>query len=172
LTLTFNPFEANFPIAATFFVRDRSESQEWLPQAPFCHDLAFYLELQSKGRGDGEGWLFREDIEAPKGQILHRTNQDISKLGKAHTPVDGFIEAIDRFETIHTNRLHVGIASALLGKKVNLYANDYFKIRAIYETSIKPFFPNVIFQQAPIIAPEDAMRWHHKIGRRLRIPVN
>lgn len=166
LTLTFNPFEARFPKSATFFVRDRFESQAWLPQARFCHDLAFYLELERKGPGRGEGWLFREDIEAPKGQILHRTNQDISKLGKAHSAIDGFIEAIDRFGTIHTNRLHVGIASALLGKTVNLYANDYFKIRAIYESSIKPFFPNVTFAETPQIDPKDHMRWHHKIGRR------
>lgn len=167
LTLTFDPFGAGFPLNSRFFVRDRFQSQDVLPNAPFCHDMAFYLELESNGQGKGEGWLFREDTEAPKGQILHKSNRDISKLGKAHTPIEGFIEAIDQFETIHTNRLHVGIASALLGKKVNLYANDYFKIRAIYESSIKPYFPNVTFRDAPTIAPQDRMRWRHRIARRL-----
>lgn len=166
-TLTFDPFRSGFPLKSKFFVRDRFQSQDVLPNAPFCHDMAFYLELESKGQGRGEGWLFREDVEAPKGQVLHKTNRDISKLGKAHTPIGGFIEAIDPFETIHTNRLHVGIASALLGKKVNLYANDYFKIRAIYESSIKPYFPNVTFRDAPVIAPEDRMRWRHRVARRL-----
>jgi hypothetical protein len=31
-----------------FFARDRFDSMEFVPNAVFCHDLAFYLDVKSK----------------------------------------------------------------------------------------------------------------------------
>ena len=50
---------------------------------------------------------------------------------------------INSYEEIRTNRLHVAIAGALLGKEVKLYSNSYYKCEAVYEFSIKGRFPNV-----------------------------
>jgi hypothetical protein len=44
---------------------------------------------------------------------------------------------------VHTNRLHVAIGAMKLGKSVKLYGNNYFKIRAIYDYSIKDKYQNV-----------------------------
>jgi exopolysaccharide biosynthesis predicted pyruvyltransferase EpsI len=52
---------------------------------------------------------------------------------------------IDYHSKVRTNRLHVAIAGALLGKCVELYANSYFKCRAVYEFSIKDRFPKVVW---------------------------
>jgi hypothetical protein len=41
------------------------------------------------------------------------------------------------------NRLHLGIAGPLLCKKVNLYANNYYKGRAVYDYPMRHRFPNV-----------------------------
>ena len=82
----------------------------------------------------------REDMEKPENTVNPRGNIDISKRGRAHTPIDGFLEKIGTARHVHTNRLHVGIAATLLGRQVNLSGNDYFKIRAIFESSIKPHF--------------------------------
>jgi hypothetical protein len=54
-----------------------------------------------------------------------------------------FLRTIDRFEEVATNRLHVAIGSALLGKQVKFYTNNYYKNRAVYEYSMKDRFPNV-----------------------------
>jgi exopolysaccharide biosynthesis predicted pyruvyltransferase EpsI len=43
---------------------------------------------------------------------------------------------------IATGRLHVAIAAILLGKKVFLTEGNYFKIRAIYNSSIRGIFNN------------------------------
>lgn len=45
---------------------------------------------------------------------------------------------------MRTDRLHVAIAGALLGKSVELHANSYFKNRAVYQFSLRSF-PSVRF---------------------------
>jgi len=50
---------------------------------------------------------------------------------------------MNRYDEIRTNRLHLAIAGALLGKVVQFHPNSYYKNRAVYEFSIKDRFPNV-----------------------------
>ncbi|MCG7572982.1 hypothetical protein MHM39_05335 [Phaeobacter sp. CNT1-3] len=127
------------------FVRDRFQSQDRLPDVPFCHDMAFFLELSDEPATHNLGLLFREDGEAPEGFELPDGNIDVSKFGRAHTPIDGFVRHIAQYERIETNRLHVGIAAALLKREVQISSNDYFKIGAIFDSSIRDYFPNAQF---------------------------
>lgn len=139
--------ELNFSPNTHFFARDRFESQQNMPEAPFCHDMAFFLSLTAPPPTAPVGVFMRTDAERPAYAPVPRGNVDISTKGRQSTPIDGFVRAIGRYETIYTNRLHVGICGALLGRKVHLFGNDYFKIRAIYESSIAPYFPNVIYAE-------------------------
>lgn len=94
--------------------------------------------------------FFRTDAE----KALKHTpddNMDLSNLYEGATShkeicfytVGRLMSFINKFETINTDRLHICIASALLGKKVNFYANSYFKCKAIYEFSLKENFKSV-----------------------------
>lgn len=139
------PSDFGFAPGCHFFVRDQHQSRSILPDAPFCHDMAFFLTPQAGGAGRGTGFMFRYDREAPEGQQIPRGNVDLSAKGRTETPVQGFLDRIAKYETIHTNRLHVGIGAALLGRRTHLYANGYFKNRAIFESSLKPYFPKVTF---------------------------
>jgi exopolysaccharide biosynthesis predicted pyruvyltransferase EpsI len=47
------------------------------------------------------------------------------------------------FRTIRTNRLHIAILAAILGKDVELYSNLYYKNQTIYDYSLKERFPNI-----------------------------
>lgn len=161
-TLAMDPDALDFAPNTTFFVRDRSESAKRMPGAMFCHDMAFFLEPEAVSAGFGEGWFLRSDHERPAGTPLHRKNVDISRLGRAFSPVEPFLARIARFRTVHTNRLHVGVAAAILGKDVRLYSNDYFKIQAIYEASLAPYFPNVHFAEAFSFPGRDVRRWYHR----------
>jgi len=49
------------------------------------------------------------------------------------------LDTVDRADVIVTNRLHIGIAGALLGKRVKLYDNSYGKIRDVYQSSLKGY---------------------------------
>lgn len=46
------------------------------------------------------------------------------------------LRAIRWFEAVETDRLHVGIGAALLQRPVRMHANNYHKIRGIFEYSI------------------------------------
>lgn len=85
------------------------------------------------------------DIELPGNNIdlsemvaLGSCNPYLARLSTYH-----FLNDISAYSKVHTNRLHIAIAAACLGKKVRLYANNYFKNRAIYEYSIKGKYDNV-----------------------------
>jgi exopolysaccharide biosynthesis predicted pyruvyltransferase EpsI len=54
------------------------------------------------------------------------------------------LDLLDTAQLVETNRLHVGIGAALLGKQVILHDNSYGKLRAIYDASLKDW-PNVSF---------------------------
>lgn len=129
-----------------FFRRDTYESAQAMPNSYFCHDMAFYIgdEFNGSGESCGSGYFFRLDKESSQKIRIPASNVDLSAGARHDAPVDDFFGELSKYSEIYTDRLHVAIASALLGKEVHLYVGSYFKIRAIFESSIKGHFPNVI----------------------------
>lgn len=144
----------NFAPRTRIFSRDLSESQTNVPQATFCHDMAFYLTMPDIAPSRDNGCFMRTDSERPTDAPVPANNNDLSLKGRAETPVQGFIAEIARYRTVYTNRLHIGICAALLGRQVYLSGNDYYKIRAIYDASIAPNFDRVVFGQTFDMPPE------------------
>lgn len=141
-------YDREFSIPRTsFFVRDQHESDGFMASAKFCHDMAFFIgdDFKTGETGQGEAYFFREDRESARRIPIPAGNVDLSQKGNHLTAVDGFFEAINRYRVIHTDRLHVCVAASLLGKEVHLHPGAYFKNRAIYESSLKPFFKNTQF---------------------------
>lgn len=134
-----------------FFSRDKFQSLKTIPNAKFAHDMALYIsdEFTTGEKGLGKGFFFREDKESANNFSLPKNNIDISHKGNHLTPVENFFKELDMYEEIYTDRLHVAIASCLLGKKVYLFSANYFKIEAIYNSSLKNNFENLIFNKSP-----------------------
>jgi exopolysaccharide biosynthesis predicted pyruvyltransferase EpsI len=95
---------------------------------------------------DGVLTVLRTDVEAvPALKGPHQ--QDLSNLYGSHyrnrLEADfvsrDFLSVLMRARAVHTNRLHVGIGAALLGKRVRLADNSYGKIKAVYEASLSGF---------------------------------
>lgn len=85
-------------------------------------------------RTDGE----RTSMELPADNIdlsevfaIGVETEELTLLGAAR-----FLRAIDSFDVVNTNRLHVAVAATLLNKEVNFYANNYFKCKAVYDYSL------------------------------------
>ena len=133
----------------TYFSRDRFESMENVPGSIFCHDMAFYLgrNFCPAKPGKGKGFFFRTDAESAGRIEIPKSNRDISPKGKERTGIRGFFRAVNRFETIFTDRLHVSIAGCLLGKEVHLYPGSYFKNRAVYRSSMERRFERAHFHE-------------------------
>ncbi|MEQ8848761.1 polysaccharide pyruvyl transferase family protein [Botrimarina sp.] len=55
---------------------------------------------------------------------------------------------VKHYREVRTNRLHVTIAAALLGKSVRMYANSYYKNRAVFEFSLRHRFPCVQWEDS------------------------
>jgi hypothetical protein len=147
LPTTFEYF--GLPAEVPVFVRDRFESWKAVPQARFCHDMAFYLALVAPDRlladrvtpNRGLGLFFRTDNEArDHGLASLCGNVDISALGNHRSDPREFLRLIDQFSIIATDRLHVAIGAIVLGKRVLITEGSYFKIRAIFNSSIKGIF--------------------------------
>lgn len=55
-----------------------------------------------------------------------------------------YITLVSNATTVYTDRLHVAILSAILGKKTYMYPNSYYKNKGVYEFSLYKF-PNIDF---------------------------
>lgn len=67
----------------------------------------------------------------------------VSPAPVAHHAARSLLSTLQGFDEIRTNRLHVAISAGLIGKRTLLYTNNYYKIRAIYEFSMRNRFPHV-----------------------------
>ena len=94
---------------------------------------------------------FRTDVEKTA-MTGGPGNIDISHLFKTGTFKQKarrgsymFLRFIQSCEAIASNRLHVGIGSAIMGTKARLYDNTYGKISSVYDYSLKDRYPSVEF---------------------------
>lgn len=131
----------------TYFARDHYESLQTIPDALFCHDMAFFLKRLQAPAGRGVGYFFRTDPESAGGFVLPPNNRDLSEEGNQDSDMYPFFRALSQYEVVLTDRLHVAIGAALINRRVHLFGNRYFKIQAIYRSSIQPFYDNVTFHQ-------------------------
>lgn len=125
-------------------------------------DMAFNLnDMQKKFANNKNkniykiGIFFRTDKESKnKKSLFYKNNVDLSKkynydykmsnINKVNKATFDIFNEIDKYQEINTDRLHIAIAGSLLGKKTNLYQNNYYKNKAVYEYSIKNRFKNTI----------------------------
>lgn len=105
------------------------------------HDAAFHNDVTPwKMEGHGEINCFRTDKETV-GRLLPSKNYDISGMGR-ETQKTLLLDILKNFKTVNTDRLHVAIAGAILGKNVRMFASSYHKLFSVYEYSLKEN-PNV-----------------------------
>lgn len=109
----------------------------------FCHDMAFFIELETQIQTPPLWRLiaFRGDKEKSPDSFNHLQQIDISLLGNSFSSVNPFFEIINRFELIYTDRLHVGIAASLLNIRCALLPGNYAKTSDVWESSIKDKYP-------------------------------
>ncbi|OQX71479.1 hypothetical protein B6D52_01375 [Candidatus Parcubacteria bacterium 4484_255] len=107
------------------------------------HDCAFYNKFSSVPLGEGTLNAFRLDKES-KLHTLPKSNNDLSCDGYATKSLNKLINILRKYEQINTDRLHIAIGAALLGKQVRLFSNSYYKNKAVFDYSLKKF-PNVHF---------------------------
>ncbi|TBW58088.1 polysaccharide pyruvyl transferase family protein [Marinobacter halodurans] len=99
-----------------------------------------------------DGHLYRTDRESA-GRTIPSDNCDASvvfdygqaSLDRVRESARDFVNYIDQFDIVRTDRLHACIAAARLGKTVYFSGGSYHKCRSVYENSIDGQFDNVIW---------------------------
>jgi exopolysaccharide biosynthesis predicted pyruvyltransferase EpsI len=107
-----------------------------LCDAKLTHDCAFFFDYRPYLRC-GEGCLvsYRIDRESVLSEIPEN-NQDISR---SCSSLDEWLWTIARHAVVRTDRAHVMIAAALVGKVVEYWTSSYHKVPAIADYALKPF---------------------------------
>lgn len=138
-------YEESYKLPKTlFFRRDNFESKSNMPDALFCHDMAFYLELKPTLPKNGKtGNFFREDRESNNTMDPVLPNVDITKDKNHYDPIFPLIELLSQYSTINTDKLHIAILSAKIGIRVNFYPGNYFKNKAVFLSSLQEYYPKV-----------------------------
>lgn len=125
------------------------------------HDMALsiptgFFAQKVPPTGSGTAFCFRTDAESARSEARPPTNRDISLSWNGdlwHS--ESFTESVCRslaeyllqFENVETDRLHVAILSAMLGRRTYLWNNSYYKNHAVYEYSLRDRYPNVVFKR-------------------------
>lgn len=152
-----------------YFARDNKTSLETIPEATFCHDMAFYLDVEVPSPATNLWRLFayRRDREGQQFQRYFANNIDLSLLGDGtYRDVTPFFSIINNFQQVFTDRLHVAIAASMLGKKVFITGGNYSKNRDVFTSSIElnftesrfSSFDDVIHFMYPNRAVEESKR--------------
>jgi len=123
---------------ALVFARERESFRQIqdLCRADLAHDCALFFDYAPyRRRGKGVLQAFRTDREGlplpvPPG------NEDISTSCES---LDEWLWKIARCEEVHTDRAHVTIAAAMLGKRVHYRPSNYHKVPSIIEFSLGGF---------------------------------
>jgi len=143
-------------------------AQSLLPAADLrlAHDAAFTLAGALPGGAPpaptlGTGHFFRRDKEAaqrhaetsdgdPAGAVIGNWSEPAA----AETAVAALLGQLARHRALVTDRLHVAILGALLGRAVELRANSYFKNQAVFEHSLRRL-PGLSFVAAGSGSPDN-----------------
>lgn len=107
------------------------------------HDCAFYNSFDPNPKGEGILQAFRTDMESAH-EELPNSNIDVSYNGYAKKPLDKLLGTLEKYKQVDTDRLHVALGAALLGKEVRLFPNSYYKNKAVFDYSLARF-PKVSF---------------------------
>lgn len=112
---------------------------------PFCHDMAFYIDMDFPLSDTLPYPLiaFRRDKERNASSVSPDRNVDLSILGDASTDFRDLLRIVDRFPVVYTDRLHICIAAAMLGRKTFLLDGNYGKNHGVFEASIAENFEQV-----------------------------
>jgi hypothetical protein len=114
--------------------------------AEFCKDFV-EVGLEGFGVAGLEGQPLVLDLSPDNLDMSDALAISVENRNLAYFNAKFFLGFINDFEVVNTNRLHVAIGVALLGKHVKFYPNSYFKYRAVYEYSMQKF-NNVEFMGA------------------------
>lgn len=124
---------------ALFFARERESYRQLqkLCATDLALDTAFFYDFGPYMGHRGEGILraYRRDPEAD-GVWTPPGNEDIALTCGT---LDEFMWKVARAESVRTDRAHVMIAAAMLGKRVEYRASNYHKVPSIAEYSLKGF---------------------------------
>jgi exopolysaccharide biosynthesis predicted pyruvyltransferase EpsI len=123
---------------ALFFARERESHRQIrdLCNADLAHDGALFFDYRPyRRRGRGVLNAFRTDREGLP-LALPLDNNDISTTCGS---LDEWLWTIARCDLVQTDRAHVTIAAAMLGKKVRYRPSNYHKVPAIIEFSLQGF---------------------------------
>jgi len=124
---------------ALFFARERESYRQLreLCETDIAHDCAFFFDFGPyEHRGEGLLRAYRTDAESASGGLEPPGNNDISRTCDS---LDQWLWTIARHEVVESDRAHVVIAAALLGKKVRYRPSNYHKVPAIVEYALEGF---------------------------------
>ena len=147
-----------------------------------CHDTALYLSKQDFGLRKGHHTLvcLRTDQASAIYQGSKRVQEilESTAFGRSEGKVvfedlslnvdfEDFVGLIETAHRVYTDRLHVAILAAILGKETTLYSNLYFKNKAVYEYSLSNF-SNVKFVSFPLSLedPAKTVIYSYQFGHR------
>jgi exopolysaccharide biosynthesis predicted pyruvyltransferase EpsI len=134
---TYNKTTEELPeFLSILYVRDK-KSLELMPNSVLAPDMVLGYNYKGEMLEPTEkvGVFLREDIEARFGKNYISKGDPATIL--PNRSVQNYFNLAMQHEHIYTDRLHFAVSSLIVGRKVTLLPNGYFKNRMLWETWLK-----------------------------------
>ncbi|MNJ61645.1 hypothetical protein D3C77_574460 [compost metagenome] len=108
--------------------------------AELAYDCAFFFDFapyRIQGKGTGELRAYRTDKESDVSD-KPTNNYDISNNYVVNN-LDSWLRIIAQYERVYTDRAHIMIAAAMLGKTVYYTPSNYHKLPGIATFSLQEY---------------------------------
>jgi hypothetical protein len=141
------------PARVTYFRRDHLISPGFVVDAPFAPDLAFHVRLTAQlPHPRTEVRSYGRPARGPAPTWHRPGHLDPSVEGTSASPLAPFLAIVGRSTHVRTDRLHVAIAAALLGRDTELHGRRGDKADAVFRATLHEY-PGASF-----VADDDADR--------------
>lgn len=112
----------------------------------FCHDMAFCMEPTVRPPKQNIACFFSGKTLLRLKPQLPAVNLDLQAAGDGFGGLNDFFARIALSRIVHTDRLQIAIAGALLGVDLSLYAEPGSPTEQVFKASIEPYYDNVQFR--------------------------
>ena len=133
---------------ASFWLRTMQTSR-LLPYLRWRHKLS-----RRRPQASGNVSILRVDVEAtssapgdPRWDVSNMYGSGFSSREESELVARDFLAFFEKVSSVRTNRLHAGVAGALMGCEVTYLDNSYGKISAVYDAWLS-HLPFISFEEA------------------------
>jgi exopolysaccharide biosynthesis predicted pyruvyltransferase EpsI len=100
-------------------------------------DLSTLTAFRRDGETSSHFGCVSDNFDIMKTLVSDYDTQHTTEKDAIYDVVKSLVGLVSNYDLVYTDRLHLGILCAVMNIRVNLFANNYYKIKGVFEYSLE-----------------------------------